>query len=59
MEPIDKIIIRAIILLLGSIFGWTAVKNADNLEQVAQSLKGSKVSYNAGFGPALPQKETK
>lgn len=59
MEPIDKAIVRVIILILGSIFGWTAVKNADNLEQVAKNLTGAKGSYNAGFGPALPPKESK
>jgi len=55
MEPIDKIIVRVIILVLGSIFGWTAVKNADNLEQVAKTL-GPKGSYSAGVVP-LPERQ--
>lgn len=50
MDPIDKIIIRIIVLTLGSIFGWTAVKNADSLDQVAKHM-GPKGSYNAGVVP--------
>jgi len=56
MEPIDKIIVRTIILILGSIFGYTAVKVADSHEQIAQLVRNKTIQH-AGFGPALPEKK--
>lgn len=55
MEPIDKIIIRTIILVLGSIFGVTAIKNADNIGEIAKVAKKSH-TYQAGIVP-LPEKK--
>jgi len=55
MEPIDKIIIRVIILTLGSIFGITAVQNANSVGEIAKSIKKTH-TYSAGLVP-LPEKK--
>jgi len=55
MDPIDKIIVRYIIIILGGIFGWTSVKNAATLDAIAKNT-GAKSSYNAGPVP-LPERQ--
>lgn len=55
MDPIDKILIRTGILILGSIFGWTAVNNSSSLDTVAKAVQSQR-SYNAGPVP-LPERQ--
>ncbi|UOF82957.1 hypothetical protein [Microviridae sp.] len=50
MEPIDKVIIRIIILTLGSIFGVTALKHNDNMSDIAKNIREIK-TLNAGLVP--------
>lgn len=56
MEPIDKLIVRVFLLILGSIFGYTTVQNTQALEQIADASK--KITYNAGLVPLPPKPNT-
>lgn len=56
MEPIDKILIRAAITLMGLLFGWWQIKGpspSEVRETMSILARGSKLQQ-AGPGPALP-----
>lgn len=54
MDPIDKILIRTGILILGSIFGYTCVKTPDSIHELAKAVK-NQTTMNAGLVPLPPQ----
>lgn len=51
MDPIDKFLLRLLILILGSIFGWSSVKTTGAIEDLANTSRSShqQHSINAGL----------
>lgn len=56
MEPIDKLIIRIGILILGSIFGWTTVQTSKSLDSIAKNTQ--QITLQAGL-ISLPSNQKK